>query len=392
MTPPGLEKLFDGLAEDVKQYDVRDAVLRQAARRRRVVRLAPVAVAMALVLGVGAVWIPLHHTHRAPAAGPPAAMSWLPREVDANAATTPLPADRPVGPGAMLYRSRQMRPGSYALLTVDGGHYEVPQPITTLSPDGRWLGYRGKDGYVLRDLTSTTVTKLPTGYMPVSPDVPGRNGTIGFSITNRFDVREWSSDNRWLLLAEDHVDERAPEFRGPFYRYDLTTGKAERIVAPGKPDSVQAVLPSGDVLVEQLDYPGKVVTVVAVDPVTGAQQSRTTIDMNEYIPAAGYLQHRHVSLDGAAYLVPWTDRQGGPIKAVYVDLSTGQRRPLDIRPRGEKDWWVHTIRPEGVVTATRKDNTTFVLRLVDPVTGEQRILSTLRNVQGDMYSMQVRGT
>lgn len=390
MTKTGLERLFDGLAGVAKQYDVRDTVLRKAARRRRVVRLAPAAVAVALVLGVGAVWVPLHGGDRVPAADP-SATSWLPRQVDGDAAAQPLPADRPVAPGALLYRSAKANGYEYSLLTTDGRYYDPPQPVTTLSPDGRWLGYRGEDGYVLRDLTGTTVRSIPKGYLPLSIYV--QDGLGGTAYTNRFGIREWSSDNRWLLLAEDS-QETNPPFT--FYRYDLTTGAVEQIGPPMQLDGVLAVLPTGEVLVQQVDLARRLVTVVAVDPLTGAQRNRTTIDMNEYIPPGGYLQGRNAGLDGTSLLIEWTDAEHAPPrKALYVDLTTGQRRPIDIRPQDDEaeDWWVHTVLPGGIVITERHPTGGFVLRLVDTETGKQRVVCTLRNLGiRDLYAMQVRGT
>jgi len=189
-----LRELFHTTAAEVPCYDVGGQVLRAARRRRRVARVAPVAALAGVlaVVGVVAATAPPGGDVPIVAADRPAlavSLPWLPATVGKDEGkATPLPADRAVGAGSVLY-ARCNQPCAPRLVTEDGREYELPGPETmppaaprvpTLSPDGRWLSYPDADGrYVLRDLAD--VRTVQTGARRV----------VG-----------WSADSRWAALAD----------------------------------------------------------------------------------------------------------------------------------------------------------------------------------------------
>jgi len=140
----------------------------------------------------------------------------LPARVPAPDRATPdLPADRPVGPAAMVYspcpetcwRVLVSRDGTQFWLSTPGrvpGH----ERLAGLSPDGRWVAYPNADGdLVLRDLTTVTAVTFP-GMQP----------------------RAWSPGGRFLALVPVNFETPAP-----VTVVDLTTAKAVRTVTVDRP-------------------------------------------------------------------------------------------------------------------------------------------------------------
>lgn len=208
-----LRELFHTTAAEVPCYDVGGQVLRAARRRRRVVRAAPVAALAGVLAVVGVVVATAPSGGDVPivAADRPAvavSLPWLPAAVGKHDGKgTPLPVDRDVGAGSVLY-ARCALPCAPRLVTEDGREYELPGPATmppaaprvpTLSPDGRWLSYPDAEGrYVLRDLTD--VRTVPTGTRRV----------VG-----------WSADSRWAALA-DASDENVSALLSPADAREVT--------------------------------------------------------------------------------------------------------------------------------------------------------------------------
>lgn len=188
-------------AENVPLYDVGPKVLR-AARRRRRWRTGGVAVAVVVALaGLAGIVVALRPAGLPAgvvvADRPPTAMSlpWLPATIDTTLAEPPppLPVDRGVGPGALVYQPCSL-PCSARLVTEDGKQYALPA-ITrmppaaprkaTLSPDGRWLSYPDAEGeYLLRDLTGTRTVPL------------GNRRATG-----------WSAGTHWVGLADARTED-----------------------------------------------------------------------------------------------------------------------------------------------------------------------------------------
>jgi hypothetical protein len=123
----------------------------------------------------------------------------LPAVLTTGAPAVPdLPASGPVGRAALIITI-----GRPVLVLEDGRRYLLPAPpagegrqgsvLATLSPDGRWLGYRdahqvGERRYVIRDLTARASV--------VTDRYPG----------------EWSSDARYLSLIADGTNRASGRF------------------------------------------------------------------------------------------------------------------------------------------------------------------------------------
>jgi hypothetical protein len=193
---PGLREHFVEMAAEARRYDVAESAILVARRRRRLLRAAPVGVAVAAVLGVLAVWPPPGGGDQPPAviadrsaisevdaAGSAhwARLDWLPHRWSPPTGAPPLPRLSAPGMAALVYvrcsPGRLSCPPGTVLLTRHGRQYAVPDEVVGLSPDGRWLAY-GPDGrQMLRDLTGTAVHAL---------------GNVSL-------VR-WSPDSRWLAI------------------------------------------------------------------------------------------------------------------------------------------------------------------------------------------------
>src|ERR1700754_3572016 len=138
-----LKGLLEEMAEQAKVYDPTERALEVAKRRRRMTRIAPVAAALALVVGVGGVWLPL----RSDPPGAAATVDWLPRTlVMPRADPPPLPTDRGVAPASFAYTPVNAPDnGGTLLVTEDGEQYTViPRTdqqsyVDGISPDGRWM-------------------------------------------------------------------------------------------------------------------------------------------------------------------------------------------------------------------------------------------------------------
>lgn len=107
-----------------------------------------------------------------------------------------LPRGR-VGAAELVYAcARGCRP---VVRLVDGREFEVPtdQPSVrgvTLSPDGRWLGFRLGSAFVIRDLVGSEERRLGSR-----------------TVTGRLAAWAWSTDSSILLLAE-LADDQPVEF------------------------------------------------------------------------------------------------------------------------------------------------------------------------------------
>src|SRR5690349_9892376 len=135
-----LRDLLIEVAEEAKLYDGTDKAIQRVRRRRRLVRLAPLIAAAAVVVALLAVSVPLLRGGSDESL-PIASVSWLPERLTPAKNPESLPTDRAVGKGSLVYFPTVVGaddPGYYVLLTVDGRHYRLPGQ-SSLSPDGRWL-------------------------------------------------------------------------------------------------------------------------------------------------------------------------------------------------------------------------------------------------------------
>jgi hypothetical protein len=161
-------------------------------RRRHAAWLIPVGIAVVVAAALSITYVALRPSCdgpfcvRAAAPGPdPGQLRWLPAHLAAQAAPPPLPSDRGVGPGSLVYIDQTDRE---VLVTADQAQYTLPRgqgapiqithgpvgptgpprPIPSvtplsLSPDGRWLLTVDGGRLALRDLTSTRSAVLTGG-------------------------------------------------------------------------------------------------------------------------------------------------------------------------------------------------------------------------------------
>ncbi|MBF9129205.1 hypothetical protein I0C86_09480 [Plantactinospora sp. S1510] len=394
--------MLDELAEQAKVYDVTGRALRVARRRRRAVRLAPVAAAAVVAVGLVAV----AGLRPDPSDGLEVAalptVEWLPKRFEVPATDPdPLPATGRVGQGVLLYGRSVAEPGPPVLLTTDGRQHRLAEARSnrdgltysypSLSPDGRWLGEQRAGRYVVRDLVGSARFELSDGHAPVA----------------------WSPDSRWLLLT-DNLHETAPPVR-----LDLTTGAQQPVpIGDGEGWRAVAVSSDGDVMVNQFqrdNTPQRNLDLRVVDPMTGRDRTRIQLDLNPYLgPDEGrtYVPPR-LSPDGRTIwlgVVP-IDRpeQGTPGlesggDLLLVDLTTeAVRRTRLPRPaltpktgRGPTPPSGYTGRmepigylPEGVLlrsTDLRGD----ALRIMDLETGTTGLVTVLP-ADGSVDQVLVRG-
>jgi hypothetical protein len=140
-----------------------------------------------------------------------------------------LPATGTLGRGA-LFTGHAGRP---VLVLESGARYLLPARPTgegrqgvvaaTLSPDGRWLGYRdahrvGERRYLIRDLTGRAATIVTDGY-----------------------PRFWSADSRYLSLTAEYGT------TGRSYRFDALTASIGDEAPPATAGGVMvgSLLPDG---------------------------------------------------------------------------------------------------------------------------------------------------
>ncbi|MFC6019158.1 TolB family protein [Plantactinospora solaniradicis] len=401
----GFRNALDELAEQAKVYDVTGRALRVARRRRRAVRLAPVAAATAVVL-VGLVAVA--GLRPDPSGGlevaAPPTVDWLPERLELPATDpAPLPATGTVGRGVLLYGRSAAEAGPPVLLTDDGRQHRLAEAVTSkdgltytypsLSPDGQWLGEQRAGRYVVRSLVGTARFELTDGYAPVA----------------------WSPDNRWLLLT-DNLHETEPAIR-----LDLTSGARQPVpVGDRQRWRAVAVLPGGDVLLNPIwldNTRWRDLDVRVVDPVTGLDRHRIERDLNPYLrtnegrtwdpprlsPDGRTIWLGVVRVDRPEQGTPGLDAGGS---LLLVDLASGEIRRTDLpRPTATRKAGrgptptppVASGRmepigylPEGVLLRTT-DKRGDALRIMDPETGATGLVTELP-ARGEMDQVLVRGS
>ncbi|MBB5867098.1 hypothetical protein F4553_000477 [Allocatelliglobosispora scoriae] len=221
---------------------------------------------------------------------PPVCLTGLPAEPDG-----PVLAGQGVGAGVLVYRSAG-EPGRDAWLLTENGRFvklppvPVPPPPATpdpqssllpgataepqkpldpmfgvhLSPDGRWLSRPSVAfGSTLRDLTGETVVRLP----------------------GVFDPGQWSSNSRWLTTRP-----LSPGGSSAYERHEVATGEKIEVRLPdrnGEAWQVIGVRDDGTLVMtrmwdgENRDPDPRHESYSIVDPVTGAEVHRTTIDFGD---------------------------------------------------------------------------------------------------------------
>jgi hypothetical protein len=288
--------------------------------------------------------------------------------------------------GALVYQPCPNDDCAPYLVLADGRQFRLgaapasggPRPpLATLSPDGRWLGQYGPEGYGLRDLASTDQPRAVEGT-PIA----------------------WSPDSRWLLT------EQAGE--GTDRRYALleVASGATHALAIAPDLTVVGVLPSGDVVVVPPTpgaSPGHLAPRI-LDGRSGAQRREVSVDL---IPADSRYQWFSTACclafapDGRTVTIqltwpadwdsPNAPRQRPPTVFAVLDLDaakvthrwelpdhrqvTDRRRPPDFEA-----WDVRRALSAGVVLSHQRGPSTLELVLLNPATGARRVASHAPNV------------
>lgn len=318
-----LKDLLDDVAEQAKLYDRTEHALSVARRQRRLARVAPVALAVAVATGLAAVWLPLRSSNVDSDA---AAMTpWLPQRLTVPEQVPPtLPTDHGVALGSLVYQTGDKS----TLVTEDGRQYRLPgagDGLLGVSPDGRWLATTSGDKVLLRDLTTT-------GGIQIAGHGGGAKAA------------SWSPDGRRFALwtgsmagntAEPDVDPR-------IIVVDLASRTQWTTPAPGNVTLI-GVLDSGDVVLEDRVSPDQVTSSTPVqlsifNSQTGQVRHRYQIDLTPWLSPkerqarqrAGLLSDAALLADGRTLLLrPAVRVPGGPDglyapdDVLAVDLDTG---------------------------------------------------------------------
>ncbi|GIF99304.1 hypothetical protein Cci01nite_43980 [Catellatospora citrea] len=291
------------VAEHAGQYADAHAAL-ATARRRRTRPAGAAAVLTVLPLLLGAVWYALAGATPAPppvtsspspsAPAPsisPVTLPPLPAAVPPADVLPDLPADRGVRGGALLLTKQNADDPVHELLGGDGRRYRLPSAPTggftvapILSPDGRWLLWSSPQGTVARDLTASTVHRLP------------------YELTQA----QWSPSGTWLFA------QRYPEIGEVLVR--TADWSAHEFIPSDAARPVAAVLDSGELL-RLGQVADTMVTLDRVDPLTGAAR-RITVDLRGVLRAdesavAVRTDHGDGTHSEFAFILPAADGTAG---------------------------------------------------------------------------------
>jgi hypothetical protein len=353
-------KLTDALtyrAEQAHSYADPDAAVRAARRRRRrrgALAVAAVGLAVVATLTLPQLWPSPRLT--SPASPTPAVA--YPANVAVPTNAPPLPSDRPVGVAAFIYTKAQ----DTFLVASDGSQYNLgdehalPGGLTSLSPDGRWLLRRN----TLRDLTATTTHQVaPVG------------------------IARWSPQARWI-----HVEVANDTYR----RIEVATGRVTQ--AP----PAEAILDDGQLVIARTAE-HKRATLAVVDPRTGGETRRFTVDAANALPGEyGIAWRAGDNPYRLGRLWPVTnDRAVLPIAGydtlVLLDVSLIDGAIVGKRTVTKADgrWAVAGIDSDTIVLARTGSDDDNALALATPA-GPPRVVSRFPTntsvlVRGAMFSL-----
>jgi hypothetical protein len=363
--------------------------------RKGLARPALMAAGAAVVLVLGAGWFMLRDADPRPDTRPGPLATWPPPRIDVMADPPPLPTDRGIGPGALLYLPVADGPATAAwrILTADGKHYRTPAtpepgsdfpPPASLSPDGRWLSVHRSRDLVLRDLTGTSERTVTTH---------------GYQSSSAF----WSPDSRQLVLVRSIPREADAEVRV----IDVVSGAQSppSTLAALREASLLGVDSSGNlVLRSDTPIPGSpssFLTLRFVDPITGRERRHLVVDPRTLLgrsastkPGDQGIVPGASLLAGDSLLVLTTDPVTSDRGLLVVDLDTGKLIELHALPSDQAGRGPVMAAPETILfirtgpSRDRPDAITTALEELDRKTGESRVVTS---ITGEVRLLLVRG-
>jgi hypothetical protein len=340
----GLSELLTDIAAEAKTYGGTEKAVRVLRRRRKVRRLAPLAAVLVVLAGLGLTYIyPLTNIQPKPRTVVPqesiatGSVPWLPTELTApSTPPPPLPTDRGVGAGSLIYRANStvhVTPAPTSsipaniLVTTSGAQYRLPagtRPYGTqasLSPDGTQLLLADHDGTLtVRDLTGFAA--LEVGTLPAPGD------------DHRFQAF-WSGDSSRLAFPQG----------SKIIVVTVATGHQTVLHLPaGKNTELCGVRASGEVLVCSQDTVPFQAGVFVLDGQTSAITTQRVVNLKSQLTAAeqqgdqtaASIYHTVFPLaDGNSFLVrlnPYdsVDRVTNGGDLLLVDIATGNIRRLPL--------------------------------------------------------------
>jgi hypothetical protein len=337
-----------------------------------------VALALMLLVGLGLVWSRGSTGGPAPVPAGPALRDY-PAAIVPQPDPPPLPADRAVGPGLLVFHGA----GGFVLAASAGAQYRLDPSATSykLSPDGRWLAGSVIDhSTVMRDLTAAG----PGFDLPGSPVA-------------------WSPDGRWVALGASQTDGPMPDNPGVVHVADLTRPQT----TPRPVDltgfthtMLVSVRADGDLVLEPLDFEGSL-NLSLVDPATLAVRRRIYVNLFPFLNRAGpgaiALVNQVFLPDGLVYLHAERPLDGSspagapyyPVAVLQVDISSGSGTARDEwslptpRPTGggrREFWMLMRVLPEGMLLRHLTPAGTASWDLYQPGTGRLTTVTDLRAV------------
>lgn len=232
-----LKSLLDDAANDAKQYDVTEAAVRGARRRRGALVLGPIAAVVAVALVALGIWLPGRHTdHSAPPARPQqvgaragvdVALGWS--VYTTSGARLAVPADINV-----IHATRD---GGWIVLDLDGDLWHLDrtgarhklashQEQLVTDPSGTRIAFGAKRSLTVARLSGDRLTDAHTTRVPSGLVVPTLIRTDGAVVL----VRSMSTTgSRYDLWRPDHGDYR-PTAGHPLYSVDGLTADGRTLV------------------------------------------------------------------------------------------------------------------------------------------------------------------
>ncbi|MET7672401.1 hypothetical protein [Micromonospora luteifusca] len=310
----------------------------------------------------------------------------LPGRLVPPAAPTTLPTDRAVGRGAVLYQINDpdnftMAAGGLPrmpiyLVTASGDQFSIGlvtmgEFSRALSADGRWLAQRRDGQWWIRDLTGTTERAVPPGY----------------------EVREWSSDGRALLLGQTTGTSEA------FTTFTLPTGELRPLALPAIPArQMLAFLDGRELATAEFDLgpnlrPRRQITI-AIQDIDGRNARSVSIPTTQQV-GTGDIRNALVPLvrGGGNPPTVWalvapqeeapTDQPAGartetPMTLVGVDLHSGKpagRIDLVAPRNGEGEEFIGLAGTEILLQRWTAGGVELVA--ADPASNQRRVLTSL---------------